>query len=186
MSTPLPPECERYLREVAKGLGPLSDAERAEVLEELSSHFRDRLAQGKADPLQGFEPATSLAAAFVGERALHGALAQGTSWALVRALRIAGRDSLLALGAVLPLVLVHVVAVGFVVTGALKPFAPERLGLWVGGGNFYVGEGRAGLTEVLGWWGVPVLMVTGALLFWVANRGLRALVRWRLASARPF
>jgi hypothetical protein len=105
---------------------------------------------------------------------------------MVRALLMAARDSLLGLGVLLPLVLLQLGAVLIVAVGLLKPFVPFELGLWVGGGNFYVGPGSRDpqVREVLGWWGVPVLAASGVLLFWITSRAMRALVRWRLRVAR--
>ena len=180
----LPAETERFLAEVRRGLGSIDAAERDDVIAELRSHFAERMAQGKANLLEGFEDPATLAASFVSERALRGALSQGTPWAFSRAILISARDSLALLFALVPLVLAQLVAFFFVLTAALKPFAPGDFGLWVGNGNFYVGHGSPSVHEVLGWWGVPVLLAAGVILFWLSNRGLRALARWRLASHR--
>lgn len=181
----LPPPAEEFLKRVRQGLATLSQTERDEIINELRAHMLDRQAQGNSDVLAGFEPAEVLASNFVTEYALRGALARGTSWALGRALLIAARDSVLGLFVVLPLVLVQICAFLFLVTALLKPFMPYEMGLWVGGGNFYVGvnNGNPAIREVLGWWGVPVLAVSGVILFWISNRAMRALVRWRLRSS---
>lgn len=181
----LPQAAEDFLKKVRQGLGTLGHAERDEIVNELRAHLLDRQAQGKVDVLDGFEPPEMLASNFVAEYALRGALAQGTSWALGRALLIAARDSLLGLFVLVPLLLAQITALCFLVTAALKPFMPE-MGLWVGQGNFYVGvnNGNPAIREVLGWWGVPVLAISGVLLFWISNRAMRALVRWRLRSTK--
>lgn len=182
--SPLPPEAERFLKEVRRGLGSLDAQERDDVIEELRSHLCDRVAQGKADPLQGFEDPAQLAASFVSERALRGALSQGTPWVVARAILVSARDSLTLLFALVPLVLVQVVAFFLVLTAVLKPFSPAEFGLWVGNGNFYVGRSTPSAHEVLGLWGIPILLLAGVLLFWASSRGLRALAISRLASHR--
>lgn len=181
----LPGDAERFLKEVRRGLGALDAAERDDVVEELRSHMLERLAQGKPDVLDGFEEPATLAASFVSERALRGALASGTPWSVSRALLISARDSIAVLFALVALVLVQLVAFFLILTAALKPFAPKDFGLWTGNGNFYVGRGTPSATEVLGWWGIPVLLSVGVLLIWLSNRGLRALARWRLSTRRP-
>ncbi len=181
---PLPPEAERFLKEVRRGLGSLDADERDDVIEELRSHLCDRMAQGKSDLLDGFEDPATLAASFVSERALRGALSEGTPWVVARAILMSARDSLALLLTLVPLVLLQIIAFFVVLTAVLKPFSPSEFGLWVGNGNFYVGRSSPSAHEVLGFWGVPILLFTGVLLFWASNRGLRALARSRLASHR--
>ncbi len=177
---------DEFLRKVRQGLASLPTVEQEEIVAELRSHLLERQSQGNPDPLAGFETPERLAAEFVAEYSLRGALAQGTSWALGKALFTAARDSVLGLLVLMPLVLLQVSALLVLLTAVLKPFVPGKVGLWVGNGNFYVGVDQqlAGVHEVLGWWGIPVLAVTGVLLFWVSNRAMLALVRWRLRSAR--
>jgi hypothetical protein len=175
---------DAFLRKVRQGLASLPTAEREDIIAELRSHLLGRQGQGNPDPLAGFEPPEKLAADFVAEHALRGALAEGTAWAMGKALFIAARDSVLGLLVLLPLLLLQVSALCLLLTAALKPFIPDKMGLWTGDGNFYVGAGRGNpaVHEVLGWWGMPVLAAAGVLLFWLSNRGMMALVRWRLRS----
>lgn len=181
----LPAPAEDFLKRVRQGLATLSQSERDEIIIELRVHLLDRQANGSADVLAGFEPPEALASNFVTEYALRGALAQGTSLAMGRALLIAARDSVLGLVVLLPLVLVQLCAFFVLVTALLKPFMPSEMGLWVGGESFYVGinNGNPAIREVLGWWGVPVLAVSGVILFWISNGAMRALVRWHLRSS---
>lgn len=185
MTSPANTPADAFLRKVRHGLASLPAAEQEDIVAELRSHLLDRQAQGTADPLAGFERPEKLAADFVAEYALRGALAQGTSWALGRALFIAARDSVLGLLVLIPLVLLQLSALLLLLTAALKPFMPGKVGLWVGAGNFYAGieRGLPGVHEVLGWWSIPVFAVAGVFLFWISNRAMMALVRWRLRSA---
>lgn len=185
-ATPLPPQAEAWLRKIRQGLSTLGAPERDEIVNELRAHLLDRQAEGKRDVLEGFEPPEDLAASFLEESALRGALAEGSSWALGRALLIAARDSLLGLVVLLPLVLMQAAGLLFCLLSLLKLFMPARIGLWVGGGNFYLGidNGNPALHEVLGWWVTPVLNALGLLLFWSSNRAMRGLVRWRLRTGK--
>jgi uncharacterized membrane protein len=177
-------EAERFLKEVRRGLGPLQTDERDDVIEELRSHLIERAAQGQVDVLAGFEDPSTLAASFVEERALRGALSAGTPWAHARAILGSTGDSLLLLCALVPLVLGQLVAALVVLTATLKLFAPSEFGVWVGPGAFYVGRATPLAHEVLGLWGFPVLLAVGVLLFWMSSRGLRALARSRLTATR--
>ncbi len=183
-----PADQEGFLRRVRQGLASLTPAEQEDIIAELRSHLLDRQNQGHENPLAGFETPEDLAADFVSEHALRGALSQGTSWALGRALLIAARDSVLSLAVLFPLLVLQVAALGVLVVAALKPFMPEQLGLWIGGGNFLVGtsNGNPAVHEVLGWWAIPVLTIAGVLLFWFCNRAMMALVRWRLRSGKTW
>ena len=180
----LPETAEHYLRDVRRGLGTLDARERDDVIAELRSHLLERKGQGKNDLLEGFEDAASLARDFVSERALEGALSRGTPWAFVRAILVSAGESLVTLAALVPLVLLQIVAFFSLLTAALKPFSPGDFGLWVGEGQLYVGRRSPTVHEVLGWWGMPVLVVFGVVLFWASSRGLRALARSRLAAHR--
>ena len=187
MATPTSAATDHYLRKLRQGLASLPVAEREDILAELRSHLSERQDQG-GDPLAGFDPPEKFAAEFVAEYALRGALAQGTSWALGRALLIAGRDGALALLALLPLLILQLSAAGLLLAAVLKPFLPDHVGLWVGGGRFYagiVGQANGATHEVLGWWGILVFAVVGGLLFWLSNRAMLALARWRLRLSQP-
>lgn len=186
-STPAPLTIDTFLRRMRQGLAALPAAEQEEIVAELRSHLLERQRRGEADPLAGFEPPEELAANFVAEHALRGALAQGTSWALGKALLVTARTSLLRLFALALLTLLQLCGLLVLFTAALKPFRPDQMGLWVGRGHFYVGVDHqvAGVHEVLGWWGLPVFLVVGVLLVWLPTRTMFALVRRRLQSARP-
>ena len=175
-----------FLRKVRQGLASLPTAEREEIVAELRADLLERQARGDADPLRGFGSPEKLAAEFVGEYTLRGALAQGTSWALGRALCVAGRDSGRALLALLPLLLLQLTALSLLLSAALKPFLRDHVGLWMGGGVFFIGVSaeRGATHEVLGWWSLPIFALAGGLLFWWSNRAMMALVRWRLRAGR--
>jgi hypothetical protein len=190
----LPDEAELFLKRLRQGLSTLTPAEQQEIVAEIRVHLLERKAQGTADLLSGFEAPEELAAGFVSEQALRGSLAQGTSWALIRALLIASRESLLALLLLFPLVLIQISAVMFVLAAGMKPFMGDELGFWAGPWSLYVGINRHDPRnhELLGWGMIPVLGIGGIILFWISNRAMRGLVRWRLHSInqaapwRPF
>lgn len=188
MTNALSSEVERYLRALRHTLAALPEAERDDLVAEVRSHLADRTARGDADVLAGFADPEAYAAEFLAERALAGAIARGSSWALGAAL-LSGARTGAAILAVVPLAILHVVAAALVILAALKPVFPAHIGLFVSDGGPWafgawdLGAG-AGVREVLGWWALPVFAAAGALILWIANRGLRAVARGRLACVR--
>jgi hypothetical protein len=183
----LPEPAERYLRDLDRALVLLPREEREEIVSEIRSHLEDRVAQGAADVLAGFQGASEYAAAFLQEGALRGALARGSSWSIGRAL-VSGARSLSWWYVVIVLGLLHVYGIAFLVLAALKPIFPGHVGLFVG--NHHLTLGALGgddleqAREVLGWWAVPVFVVVGTATLWGANWILRVLGRWRLGRLR--
>jgi uncharacterized membrane protein len=184
--TPLPPDVERYLKELRLALSPLGTEERDEIAAELRTHFEERIAQGRGELLSDFPSAESYAAAFVAERSLVSALVEGTPWAVSRSLWVGRVARAFSLAAAVPLGLVQLCAITLVILGALKPIFSDRIGLWLGprgtGAIGYLGDPQA--HELLGWWGVPLFIGGGALLFVLAHRAQVALARRRLLRVR--
>jgi uncharacterized membrane protein len=187
----LPKRAERFLRDLGSALSKVPAAERDEIVAEIRSHLEDRLSQGASDILAGFSDPGAYAAAFMQERALASAVAQGTSWAIGGAL-LRGARTLGWWYTVLVLGLLHVYGLVFLALALAKPIFPRNVGLFVHrrpsgtalsfGGIF--GEDLSDTTEILGWWAIPILVLLGVLALWGANRTLRALGRWRLKRIR--
>jgi uncharacterized membrane protein len=184
----LPKEAEEFLRQLRQGLASLPQAERQEIVEEIRSHLRDRQAAGEP-LLAGFEDAQTYASRFVSETALRGALAGGSSLDLGKALLTGARTGLVMLLAVVPLTVVQLIGAGLIISGALKPFMPSQVGLFLDGAGRFVALGAhagelTGAREVLGFWAMPLFLGAGILLLFAGNRALRALARRRLQAAR--
>lgn len=184
--TPLPPEIERYLKQLRLGLAPLGAADRDEIVAEVRSHIEERIAQGRTGVLAEFAPAERYAAAFLAERSLMSALAEGTPWALSRSLWTGRILRALSIAAAVPLGLVQLCSAALIVLGALKPLMFDHVGLWVGPRvRFAIGYmSDPGGPELLGWWAMPLFIVGGALLFTAAYHGQTALARHRLNQVR--
>lgn len=184
----LPAEAEEFLRELRLGLAPLPREERDEIVAEVRSHFRDRRTTGKTPILAGFEDAQSYASRFVSESALQSALARGTSLELGRALLVGARTGLMWM-TVVPVVTAQLMGALLVLAGALKPFIPSRIGLFLDTRGRFVALGMYGgdtgrLHELLGYWAVPLFIAVGISLLWGGNRLLRSLAKWRLSIVR--
>jgi hypothetical protein len=75
----------------------------------------------------------------------------------------------------------YVMALGFLLTVLLKPLLPNRIGLWVGHGDFVFGttdSPSAGVHEVLGSLYIPVTM----LLAFGAAIGTTHALRWLIRT----
>lgn len=184
----LPLEAEDFLRQLRSGLGTLPKDEREDILREVRSHLRDRHHKGRAPLLDGFEDAQVYASRFVSEAALRGALARGTSFELGRALLTGAKTGVVTL-AVIPVAAVELIGGLLVILGVLKPFLPAQIGLFVDAHGGLVALGAYGgnlgtLHDLLGFWAMPLFIVTGAGLVWLGNRALRFLAKHKLASAR--
>jgi uncharacterized membrane protein len=189
MNEELPKHAEEFLRRLRAGLAGLAREEQNDIVAEIRSHLLERHAAGRAELLDGFESAEAYAARFLAEHELASAVARGTSVALGRALLVGARDTLGVLLLVVPLLVLDLIALAFVVVGALKVLLPDHVGLFLDVSGRFKGLGLLrgpfdGLHEVLGWWAVPLFIVPGIVVVWTCNRGLRALARWRLRVTR--
>lgn len=182
----LPREAERFLRDLERHLSPLPEAERRDAVAEIRSHLEDRAAEGATDLLAPFGRAEDYAAAFLQERALAGALAGGSSWAIGRAL-LAGARRLAWWYAVAALWVVQVFGASMLALSIVKLFLPKAVGVFVGPHRFTIGAlvGDVSAVEVLGWWAAPVFFIGGVLAMWSAHWFLRTLASWRLSRIRP-
>ena len=183
----LTPQAEHYLRRLRQGLASLTVAERDDIVNEIRSHLAERLSAGTPNILAGFEEPESYAAKFVSDYALGGALARGTSLELGRALLTGTRSGLLALTALLavaPLFSLEFIGAVLVVLGCAKPFFPSHIGVFRGAEGAFMAGAHFGhsapLTDILGWWAMPVFIVTGIIMIFLCNRALRALARLKL------
>ena len=185
----LPSEAEEFLRQLRLGLATLPQEERDDIIAEVRSHLRDRHAKGKSPLLAGFEDAQTYASRFVSEMALRGALARGTSVELGKALLTGAATGIAMLLTVVPLVIVQLLGGALVIAGALKPFMPSRVGLFVDMEGKFVALGACGgdvgiLRELLGFWAMPLFIIGGICFLWLGNRALRFLANRRLISVR--
>lgn len=181
----LPNDIQDYLRRLRQCLRDLPADQRDDILLELTSHFQEATADGRAEPLRDFGPPEAYAAQFLSETALRGALARGTSLAMGQALLVGARDSLIVLLAVVPLALLHLVGAFFAICGALKPFLSAHVGVFVnaaGGRSIGILDDTSGMRDVLGLWTIPVFVIGGILILWLSNRALLWLVRRRLQT----
>jgi hypothetical protein len=189
---------EAFLRELRARLCRLPAAEVDEIVAELRSHVRDSAgvepaASAVAVVLERLGSPAELADAFANERLLARAQHSGSPWMLLTGLfRLAGA-SLAGAAALVGLVAGYVVAASLLVAALVKPFAPDRVGLWRLAGD--EASLRLGLVpgsapphgeELLGWWIVPLGLLAAAGASWfTASFGRWAIRRFRRAPLAP-
>ncbi len=175
---------ESYLRRLRLALGTLPVEERQEICRELESHLDERA--GESDTaLQSClaelgEPET-YARAFHDDYELSVALASGSTARLfAQSLRLAGRSIWAAAGFLFFLSL-FAISGGLMAVAMIKPFFPQQVGLWLPtSGGFIFGfvdtTSIAGVQEIMGWWFIPVALVSGFVLWILASRLLEKFV----------
>jgi uncharacterized membrane protein len=180
---------ETYLVQVRRHLKGLSEAEIREVLLELRAHVLDRV-EGELSP-NGVEAALAalgspreVALANVTERVAAVMEKQrGFFGVLAAVVRLAGL-SIAGFVLFLASLLGYGMALAFLLVAVMKPFQPDRVGLWrEGHGGFSLGvlDHPPPSADVMGFWIIPVGLVAGlalGYLTWAVDRFcIRAMVR---------
>ena len=187
---------EPYLRDLERALkGRLPAPEIREIVAEIRAHLSERSNEdGASRALASLGPARDLAALYLAERLAERAVTgRGPLLMLQSVYRMAGLsfDASIALG----IAISGYLSGALLVTAALlKPFAPDRVGLWVqdasDGPNISLGVTRSPAgQEILGWWSIPLGLLLGAgLLFLTWRFSLTAVRRLGQAAQRrsPF
>ncbi len=179
-----------YFDTLRKSLRSLPAADVEDIVRELRAHVDERMESMGADAaLHALGNPNDIAALYLADRMV-GRSTRPSVWRVLRAAGLVGGLSargLLTLG-------ISIVGYGFgflfVAMALFKPFTPDRIGLWIVGGDdpgFMLGRTRAPLgEEVLGWWVIPIGAVLGALMIYltwhVSLRALRSLIRAGLQS----
>jgi hypothetical protein len=184
-----------YLDQVRRYLHGLSAAERDEIIAELRSHVLDRV-EGAFLPdkveaaLAALGAPRQVAQLNLSERmAVRVARNRSPLTVLGAVGRLAGL-SVYGFAAFLVSITGYGIAAGFLLTAAVKPFAPDRAGLWwmsdpKDAYSFSLGvvDHPAAAHELLGWWIIPIGLAIGALAAWLTWRfGIFSV---RLMARRP-
>lgn len=170
---------ENYLARVRVALRGLPEGEIEDILRELRSHVEELAgADGREvdGALGSLGDPVELAKTYRAERELVQAECSSSPLVILQGLRHASRSrlgrmtstALYAFGYILVLTLW---------AGAIeKVFAPSRTGLWYTPGNLWSltlvtgGNQPPGARELLGWWLIPVALVTGWILRYATDR----------------
>jgi uncharacterized membrane protein len=180
-----------YLAALASHLAPITLAEREDILREIGAHIRDSVEGGVPveTVLAGLGTPQILA-----EQYRDGALIREASRSLSPVLLLKATLRLAAKGAVGVLLFLaaftgYTTSIGLFLMGVLKPFMPNSVGMW---SNRSVGpnttsspnpavafgiQPHSAPHELLGWWAIPIGIVSGIVLFAVTTLAVRYFVR---------
>ncbi len=185
-------QIERYLTALRLHLGPLTIAEREEIVREIGAHVRDSAEESGASiesVLARLGPAEELAAQYRDGLLIRRASRSISPVLLLRAsVRLATKGVFGVLVFLLGL-FGYVIGANLVLTALVKPFLPEHTGLWLdGNGNFmsaglqFPGPGSSA-HEVLGFWYIPLALASGSLALlattWAIRTSLRTSQHWQ-------
>lgn len=178
------PAVERYLAELRAHLGPVTLADREEILREIAAHIRDS-AEQQGSPVESvlarLGPPDRLAADYRDGLLIRDARHSFSPLLLLRAaLRLAAKGFFGTL-VFLAVLFGYVAGAALIVTAFLKPFFPHNVGLYAGPRQYGFGmffPGTSGSErELLGWWYIPVTLVLGALLIHLTSWAIRLFLR---------
>ncbi|HUH64683.1 MAG TPA: hypothetical protein VLZ50_16875 [Terracidiphilus sp.] len=179
-------QIDEYLASLRTHLGPMTLADREEIVREISAHIRDSAEQegaGVADVLSRLGPAEALAAQYRDGLLIRRASRSLSPLVLLyAALRLATKG---ISGVVVFFcgLFGYVMGVGFVLSGLLKPILPANTGLWikdgmlVSSGTLFPPPGPPA-HEVLGMWYIPIALTLGSLTLLLTTYVIRTCLRF--------
>jgi uncharacterized membrane protein len=184
-------QIDSYLTDLRVHLGPLTIAEREEIVREIGAHVRDSAEQSGASietVLSRMGSASELAAQYRDGLLISQASRSLSPLVLLRAaLRLATKG---VFGVVVFFLGVSGYAMGggLVLTALIKPFLPANTGVWVENGHLT----SSGVLfpppappqhEILGLLYIPLALAAGSLILlfttWAIRRSLRLSQRWQ-------
>ena len=179
-------EIESYLTTLRLHLGPLTIAEREEIVREIGAHVRDSAEESGASietVLARLGPAAELAAQYRDGLLISQASRSHSPLVLLRAaLRLATRGVAGVLVFFLGLC-GYSLGGGLVLTALLKPILPEHTGVWFDGNGRFMSSGvlfpppGSSAHEVLGLWYIPLALIVGSLTLLATSWAIRTSLR---------
>jgi len=189
-----------YLNRIRERLRGLRAEERHEILEELRGHIMEKAAGGMTGAavdaaLESLGRPEELAREYVTDELLARAEVSRSPLRILDSLFRWASLSIAGFFVLLGAITGYFLGVVFFLFAALKPFHPETAGLWASrdaSGNLslsvHMGFGYAPVSgrEVLGWWIVPIGLLSGCLLVILTTRfGLWCTRIYRKSRALP-
>lgn len=167
-----------YVRRLRWSLQAIPAEDRASLVREIESHLTDSLAAGPeslASTMTAMGPPHALAARYVQEYRLAGALAEDRPVPLIGAMLIRSGRSVMAFGAVMAAMLLYLLALVLAAMVAVKPLFPGHVGWWrlpQGSAFGIVSDPPAG-PELMGLWVLPVALAGALACYALATLALR-------------
>jgi uncharacterized membrane protein len=178
-------QIENYLTALRLHLGPLTIAEREEIVQEINAHIRDSAEQSGASVetiLARLGSAEELAAQYRDGLLIRRASRSNSPLLLMRgALRLATKG-VFGIVVISMAVFGYAMGGGLVLSGLTKPILPANTGVWLNGDRF-ISSGTLfpapapPAHEVMGMWYVPLALSVGSLLLLLTNYLIRKSLR---------
>ena len=179
-------QIDNYLTALRLHLGPLTIAEREEIVREITAHIRDSAEESGASVetvLARLGPAEKLAAQYRDGLLIRQASRSNSPLVLLRAtLRLATKGIFGILVFCLGL-FGYMLGSCFFLTAFLKLIFPANTGMWLRNDSIFVFWGSS-ITppgppayEVLGFWHIPLALFVGSLLLVLTTAAIRACLR---------
>lgn len=182
---------DSYLTALRLHLGPLTIAEREEIIREINAHIRDSAEESGTSVeavLSRLGSAEDLAAQYRDGLLIRRASKSNSPLVLLRgALRLATKG-VFGVVVISMAVFGYAIGGGLVLSGLTKTIFPAHTGLWMNGGHI-VSSGTLfpapalPAHEVLGWWYIPLALSVGSILLLLTNflirRSLRLSQSWQ-------
>jgi uncharacterized membrane protein len=184
-------QMESYLTELRLHLGPLTLAEREEIVREISAHVRDSAEESSASletVLARLGPAEELAAQYRDGLLIRKASGSLSPLVLLRATLRLATKGIFGILVFFLAILGYAFGGGLVLTALIKPILPANTGVWFENGHL-VDSGvlfpppAPPAHEVLGMGYIVVALTLGSLLLLITTfairRSLRVSQRWQ-------
>ena len=185
-------QIDSYLTALRLHLGPLTIAEREEIVREIGAHVRDSAEETGASietVLARLGPAKELAAQYRDGLLIRQASRSNSPIVLLRAtLRLATKGVFGILVFFLA-IFGYAMGGGLVLTALIKPIFPANTGLWFDGNGHFMSSGTlfpppgSSAHEVLGLWYIPLALTIGSLALllttFLIRRSLRISQHWQ-------
>jgi hypothetical protein len=190
---------ESYLTRVRKGLRGIREEDASEIVEELRSHFLDKIAGPQITPaevdaaLAALGSPEQLAGEYMTDDMLARVQSSRSPWRILQNLFRWGTLSVAGFFIFIVCFFGYTLSAVLMWCAVLKPVFPATDGLWVSDGadglelSLHLGFGTpsAGSHEVLGWWLVPIGLVGGYALLMLTSRFVLWCVRRYRKSRKP-
>lgn len=179
------PTFSSYIRHLRWSLASLPADERDDIVAEARSHLQEKLERGARieEAIDGLGAPEDFARAFITERALLSALGSRDSMGLLAALGARSIRNARTVSATAGCVFVWMLSLVMCAVAVAKVFDPTHVGMWIGGGEFFLGATDAPSKghEVLGLWIFPIAFLA-VFLARLVSRGLSIWALRPLAS----
>ncbi len=177
-----------YVRRLRWSLQAIPAEDRDGLVREIESHLTDSLAAGPHSldtAIAAMGPPHAMAACYIQEFRLAGALGDDRPAPLIHALLVRSGRSVAAFGGVLIAMLLYLFALCFAAVAIVKPLFPSHVGLWSlpQGAAFGILTDPPAAPEMMGLWVLPIALAGALACYALATLVLRGTGRHVLRAS---